>query len=753
MNASSARLLLSYLSILIVPLLVIGIIYATASNLMYTVQYERMSAALEQMAIETQQRMDEAKNLGIHISTAKELSKLQKELRKSGQKATYFEMYELSLSFPDYSLFNSAIRDVYFFFNQQDYVMRLPTVVPADERSYASIGPLLADDYDTILQTMSGKYHEMETVTLRAEGTENKLLGVLQSFPFGMRDEPLGTMLILLDDDFITRTMNANLTSDEGVVVMLDSAGVPIKILQGETTGAPNLSEIDFSALPQENVSNFRLNGKSYALCYAKAGGGGHSFYSIVPRSVLLERVGYIKVVIFALSILSVLIGLASCVALWIRKRRVVLRYSRYADEFGGVAEKNGNMWDGLHAVLDSVAQMQTTVRLQSGLVRSGVIHKLLDGEYTQPAILKQELETAGIKLNGALYCVAVITFNRGARFGRVGGETLDEFRLRMHELVDETLDLPNYCCEPEDMLLALIVPLSSQDKLESVKRELRAFEDNLIANEHVEAFLGVGECVGSLMELSESYAQARSVCEYLRFYNIRKVMSYKDLPTSHDMFYFPLEMELRFIRAIEQGNHAELQDLFGQLAVENFATRQLTFETQKRLLELVRCTAMRALPTEETQCGNVRYDAKFKESLEKADSLEQVFVLLEECMPVTAMQSTQMEDKKTEEKKDELRKLIEQNYGREDYTIACIAQQVGVSETKFYKDFKQLFGVSFSEYLENLRIEKACELLKAQMLVKDVSVWVGYNSDYSFRRAFKRVTGITPSAYMEHLK
>lgn len=275
MNASSARLLLSYLSILIVPLLVIGIIYATASNLMYTVQYERMSAALEQMAIETQQRMDEAKNLGIHISTAKELSKLQKELRKSGQKATYFEMYELSLSFPDYSLFNSAIRDVYFFFNQQDYVMRLPTVVPADERSYASIGPLLADDYDTILQTMSGKYHEMETVTLRAEGTENKLLGVLQSFPFGMRDEPLGTMLILLDDDFITRTMNANLTSDEGVVVMLDSAGVPIKILQGETTGAPNLSEIDFSALPQENVSNFRLNGKSYALCYAKAGGGG----------------------------------------------------------------------------------------------------------------------------------------------------------------------------------------------------------------------------------------------------------------------------------------------------------------------------------------------------------------------------------------------------------------------------------------------------------------------------------------------
>ena len=69
--------------------------------------------------------------------------------------------------------------------------------------------------------------------------------------------------------------------------------------------------------------------------------------------------------------------------------------------------------------------------------------------------------------------------------------------------------------------------------------------------------------------------------------------------------------------------------------------------------------------------------------------------------------------------------------------------------ESALYREFRQIFSVSFSEYLENLRIEKACELLRSQPLVKDVSARVGYNSDYSFRRAFKRVLGVTPSAYM----
>ncbi|MFQ9396367.1 MAG: helix-turn-helix domain-containing protein [Lachnospiraceae bacterium] len=58
----------------------------------------------------------------------------------------------------------------------------------------------------------------------------------------------------------------------------------------------------------------------------------------------------------------------------------------------------------------------------------------------------------------------------------------------------------------------------------------------------------------------------------------------------------------------------------------------------------------------------------------------------------------------------------------------------------------KLCFGMSFSSYLEQRRMARACELLKDGVAVKETAEKVGYCSDYSFRRAFKRVLGIPPA-------
>ena len=54
-----------------------------------------------------------------------------------------------------------------------------------------------------------------------------------------------------------------------------------------------------------------------------------------------------------------------------------------------------------------------------------------------------------------------------------------------------------------------------------------------------------------------------------------------------------------------------------------------------------------------------------------------------------------------------------------------------------------------FDEYLENIRIEKSCELLRSSTdTIVDIAEKTGYNSVYSFRRAFKRLMHISPSDY-----
>ena len=62
---------------------------------------------------------------------------------------------------------------------------------------------------------------------------------------------------------------------------------------------------------------------------------------------------------------------------------------------------------------------------------------------------------------------------------------------------------------------------------------------------------------------------------------------------------------------------------------------------------------------------------------------------------------------------------------------------------------FKKGFDVNFSEYLWNIRMEKAKELLsQTDMNIDQISVQVGYLNTSSFRRKFKQETGFTPSQY-----
>ena len=74
------------------------------------------------------------------------------------------------------------------------------------------------------------------------------------------------------------------------------------------------------------------------------------------------------------------------------------------------------------------------------------------------------------------------------------------------------------------------------------------------------------------------------------------------------------------------------------------------------------------------------------------------------------------------------------------------VSKASGISESTLYRTFKDYFGMSFAGYLEQRRINLAFELLKEQGLIKDVAERVGYTSDHTFRRAFKRVMKVPPS-------
>lgn len=97
----------------------------------------------------------------------------------------------------------------------------------------------------------------------------------------------------------------------------------------------------------------------------------------------------------------------------------------------------------------------------------------------------------------------------------------------------------------------------------------------------------------------------------------------------------------------------------------------------------------------------------------------------------------------------EQAKAYLENNYSK-DVTLLHVADHVHMSQWYFSKLFRKETGTTFSDYLIQLRIRKAKELIRLYPELKnyEVAKRVGFSDARYFGQLFKKVTGITPGAF-----
>ncbi len=84
-------------------------------------------------------------------------------------------------------------------------------------------------------------------------------------------------------------------------------------------------------------------------------------------------------------------------------------------------------------------------------------------------------------------------------------------------------------------------------------------------------------------------------------------------------------------------------------------------------------------------------------------------------------------------------------------YPVKEMVQQSGLSQATFTRRFKKSTGFRPMDFVHNLRVDKAKEMLEtSDQTVENIGRDVGYEDPASFRRIFRRTVGFTPSNYRQ---
>lgn len=90
----------------------------------------------------------------------------------------------------------------------------------------------------------------------------------------------------------------------------------------------------------------------------------------------------------------------------------------------------------------------------------------------------------------------------------------------------------------------------------------------------------------------------------------------------------------------------------------------------------------------------------------------------------------------------------ITANYANQ-FALIDIAKRVGMSESRFSRYFRRATGNTFTDFVNRLRVNRACQLLmETDQYVSTICYNVGFNNIANFNRRFMELKGMTPSDF-----
>ncbi len=303
-----------------------------------------------------------------------------------------------------------------------------------------------------------------------------------------------------------------------------------------------------------------------------------------------------------------------------------------------------------------------------------------------------------------------------------------------------------------------IILSAVSGAELQKIADRLQKnMEEIMQGYREIEWFAGQGVTVDHMQQISDSYKTAGKAFSARFFTKANQIFSYHEtecLKTEEDQkpdmnIVDPAKISQCVVdNFLKSGVKAEIEgfveEYMRSIGKSNF--RSMLFRQYIVMsCYLATCSFMESIGGSTDQVDDFYSIVRDKNSME--DIREYLCRLFQDALKYREIRSA----RKHGECLDIAREFINQNYASRELTLNLVADMVNISPNYFSRIFSRNEGCTFVEYVTNIRMNRAKELLMcSNMKATNIAYEVGYKDSHYFSCLFKKLTGCTPKEYRE---
>ena len=399
--------------------------------------------------------------------------------------------------------------------------------------------------------------------------------------------------------------------------------------------------------------------------------------------------------------------------------------------------------------------ERESLERLKENFLRSLPVLKekflssLVEGK-TEAGEVMEKAELYGLNIKNSLHRIAVVEIveQKSEPENMEGLEKLKRrelLNLSILEIVDEIVS--KYGQGPafiyDGRILVFLSWADDNALLNEIKQYIGKYFD-------VEISIGLGSLAQGPDQLNRSYITALSALDYRFYLGTNRIISIDDIePASGITLRFDGIKEQAFHRAIKVGSCEELEQTTSDLLIEIQKSKTSFKNSQVYLMEILLSMLRVAedygvsadiiFGKESNLFSDLRRISGFREAKEW---------FFEKGRTVQSKLFMERQDTSTQIAKM-AKEFAHENYVNSGLSINMVCKHLHISPAYLSTVFKKETKHTFMNYLQNIRMEKAKELLRSTDLKAfEISEKIGYSESNYFSYCFKKSEGISPSEY-----